>query len=54
MVGYNSYKNVQLSKTFKTKQWISEASSCETAHLRKVQMENIYVTVVYISDKSSF
>jgi len=52
-VGYNSYKNVQLPKIFKTKQYISKASSYETAHLRKVQMENISANVACKSDTNS-
>ena len=48
-VGCNSYKNI-LQQIFKTKHCISEASSCETAHLRKLQVDNIFVNVAYISD----
>jgi len=39
----------QLPQIFKTIHCISEASSCETAHLRKLQVD-ICVTVAYISD----
>jgi len=35
---------------FKTKHYISEASSGETSHLKKVAMENICVNVAYKSD----
>jgi len=48
-VGCNSYKNV-LPQIFKTKHCISETSSCETAHLRKLQVDNTCVNVAYISD----
>jgi hypothetical protein len=48
LVGWNSCKNV-LPQIFKTKHCISKASSCETAHLRKLQVD-ICVNVAYISD----
>ena len=38
-------KNFPLSQILKTKLSITEASSSETAHLKKVSMENICVTV---------
>jgi uncharacterized protein YggU (UPF0235/DUF167 family) len=39
-----------LSKICKTKHSISEVSSGETAHLKKVLMENICVNAAYMSD----
>ena len=39
-----------VTKIFKTKQCISEDSSCQTVHVRKVQMEKICVTFAYKSD----
>jgi len=44
----------KLSQIFKTKHCISEASSGETAHLKKVPMQNICVSVAYIIDTNSF
>ena len=41
-------KMFQLSQIFKTKHCISESSSGETAHLKKVPMQNICVSVAYI------
>ena len=43
-------KMFQLPQIFKTKHCISEASSGETAHLKKVPMDNICVSVAYIND----
>ena len=42
----------ELPQTLKTKRGISEASSGETAHLNWVPMENICVSVAYISNTS--
>ena len=46
----NIYKNFPFVTYTQKETIISEASSRETSHLKKVPMENIYVNVVYISD----
>jgi hypothetical protein len=40
----------QLFKILKTKNCISEASSGENTHLKKVQMGNVCVSVAYINE----
>jgi hypothetical protein len=47
-VGCNTY-NFSF-KILKTKNCVSEASSGETAHLKKVPMENVCVSVAYINE----
>ena len=43
----NSYKNFSIATNIQTKHCISDTSSGETAHLKMIGMENIFVSAVY-------